>query len=433
MRIEALRLDSFSPFADQTLIFPPLSDGATEGEVQILTGENGTGKTRLLCILAAACGNDSDLGNRMGKPSGSTNAKLLASAGGKSWYWSWHPRVCVILNNANSDVKYLETALNQRMIADKRNSLTQVSANEPPRAALAFRGTGRANDAKVIAMQTVNFGNPHEHLSFEPATNEDALVCQSMANLKMGAAMEYLSKGPPEAARSLKIVERLEGTISRVTGREFSFNVTPHPEVRLLVHWGGVAMRISQLPDGLRSIIGWLVSCIAKLESQFPDNSDPLDIPLLLLLDEPESHLHPKWQRKLIPAAQTLFPHSQIFVATHSPFVISSVNSGWIHILRANKAGIVEADKPLPCSEGDSYLDVVEDILGVKEWYDPETEQLLADFRTARDEVLNGDGDVDELRAKAEAIAKRSDSLRELMAREMAQANRLVAQGAANE
>lgn len=433
MRIEALRLESFPPFADQTLIFPPLSEGATGGEVQILTGENGTGKTRLLCILAAASGNDSDLNSRVGKPSSSTNVKILARAGANAWYWSWVPRDCGVLTSANVDARSLGTPRTHLKFAEQRDSLTQLKANELPRAALAFRATVRANDAKVVAMQTVNFGNPHDHLSFEPITKEDALICQSMANLKMGAAMEYLSKGPRDVARSLKIVERLEATVSQVTGREFSFDVTPHPEVRLRVYWGGVEMRISQLPDGLRSIIGWLVSCIAKLESQFPENSDPLDIPLLLLLDEPESHLHPAWQRKLIPAAQTLFPHSQIFVATHSPFVISSVNSGWIHILRANRAGIVKADAPRPCSEGDSYLDVVEDILGVKEWYDPETEQLLADFRTARGEVLNGDGDVVELQAKAETIAKRSDSLRELMAREMAQANRLVAQGAANE
>ncbi len=433
MRIEALRLESFPPFADQNLIFPPLPEGVTGGEVHLFTGENGTGKTRLLCVLAAACGNDSDLDNRAGKPSGSTNAKLLASAGRKAWYWSWQPRLCAMINSANCDVRFLEMPLIHLSLAELRNSLTHLGENDPHRAALAFRATVRANDAKVVAMQTVRFGNTHDHLSFEPTANEDAIICQSMANLKMGAAMEYLSKGPREAARSMKIAERLEATISQVTGREFSFDVTPHPEVRLRVYWGGVTMRINQLPDGLRSIIGWLVSCIAKLETQFPENSDPLDIPIILLLDEPESHLHPAWQRKLIPAAQTLFPHSQIFVATHSPFVISSVNSGWIHILRANKAGIVKADEPRPCSEGDSYLDVVEDILGVKEWYDPETEQLLAEFRTARDEVLDGDGDVDKLRAMAEAIAKRSDSLREVMAREMAQANRLVAQGTANE
>ncbi|HPM81362.1 MAG TPA: AAA family ATPase [Candidatus Anammoximicrobium sp.] len=232
-------------------------------------------------------------------------------------------------------------------------------------------------------------------------------------------------------SRAIGLLERLEGSLSEITGQEFSFDVTPHPEVRLRVFWGGVTMGLLQLPDGLRSIIGWLVSCVSKLEALYPDHPDPLSVPLVLLLDEPEGHLHPAWQRKVLPAAQMLFPQAQIFAATHSPFVISSVNEGWIHIFRADEAGTVTVDQPRECSKGDTYLDVVEDILGVKEWYDPETEELLAKFRRTRDAVLAGRDQIDELRSQAATIADRSSSLRDLMAREMRQVERVTAQAAA--
>jgi predicted ATP-binding protein involved in virulence len=157
-----------------------------------------------------------------------------------------------------------------------------------------------------------------------------------------------------------------------------------------------------------------------------------LSVPLILLLDEPEGHLHPAWQRKVLPAAQALFPQAQIFAATHSPFVISSVNEGWIHVFRADESGMVTVDKPRECSKGDTYIDVVEDILGVKEWYDPETEGLLAEFRQTRDAVLAGGDAFDKLEAQAKAIARRSSSLRDLMAREMRQVERLTAQATAS-
>src|SRR5439155_13528206 len=123
------------------------------------------------------------------------------------------------------------------------------------------------------------------------------------------------------------------------------------------------------------------------------------------------------WQRKVVPAAQTMFPQAQIFVATHSPFVISSVNEGWIHIFRANETGLVTVDEPKPCSKGDTYLDIVEDVLDVKEWYDPESEDLLAKFRQTRDAALAGQVEkVTELVEQAQVIAQRSDSLSDLMA-----------------
>ena len=174
-----------------------------------------------------------------------------------------------------------------------------------------------------------------------------------------------------------------------------------------------------------------MIACIAKLESQFPDHPEPLDIPLILLLDEPESHLHPAWQRQLIPAAQELFPNAQIFAATHSPFVISSVNSGWIHVLRMDDKGVVKADEPIPCSKGDSYLDVVEDVLGLKQWYDPETEGLLAEFRSLKNDVLKGDRSLQALlEEKAKLIGSRSDSLQGMMAREIHQVRTLASEAA---
>ncbi len=464
VRIEFIQFKNFPPFADARIEFPESNESGI-AEVQVITGQNGTGKTRLLCGLAAALGNTVDLDARsapseyndifvgvkhdeieglyvrsfkelleIDTPNRRDNwTETIASGDAKKLNGiqssEGKPRRLIRRSDEQVETKRRkEIEIGRRSVirlgheqveTASHDSLIEWALASSPAAVQAYRGTGRIADQKITAMQPVKTGERATHLLFERPGEDDLLVCQSMANLKMGAAMEYQSGAPRDECRSIKITERFESAIAKVTGRKFNFQVMPSPEVHLVARWGGAMMKLSVLPDGLRSIIAWLVACIAKLESQFPDHPDPLDIPLILLLDEPESHLHPAWQRQLIPAAQQLFPNAQIFVVTHSPFVISSVNSGWIHILRADETGTVKADPPIPCSKGDSYLDAVEDILGLTQWYDPETESLLSDFRLLRDEVIQGSQSAERLEQLASTIASRSDSLREMMGREL--------------
>jgi predicted ATP-binding protein involved in virulence len=179
------------------------------------------------------------------------------------------------------------------------------------------------------------------------------------------------------------------------------------------------------LADGLRSIIGWMVDAVVMMDAWLQGQSSVMDTEAVFLLDEIESHLHPAWQRRILPAFQHLFPKAQIFVATHSPFVISSLNHGWVHRLILEQDGKVKALPPVSASAGDSYISVVEEIMGLEEWYDPETEKLLADFRAERDRAYQGDSHA---KAKAiqlaEQIGSRSMELGYVMGRELSQMER---------
>ena len=65
--------------------------------------------------------------------------------------------------------------------------------------------------------------------------------------------------------------------------------------------------------------------------------------PAILLIDEIENHLHPTWQRRVIPALLDHFPNLQIFATTHSPFVVAGLKSGQVHLLNRDENGIVTA------------------------------------------------------------------------------------------
>lgn len=52
----------------------------------------------------------------------------------------------------------------------------------------------------------------------------------------------------------------------------------------------------------------------------------------VLLIDEIENHLHPKWQRKIIGLIQKYFPNLQLIVTTHSPFVVTAVDNSKVFV-----------------------------------------------------------------------------------------------------
>ena len=53
----------------------------------------------------------------------------------------------------------------------------------------------------------------------------------------------------------------------------------------------------------------------------------------IVLIDEIDVHLHPKWQRKIVPALEDLFPNCQFIATTHSPFVVQAVTGSKIQHL----------------------------------------------------------------------------------------------------
>lgn len=410
MRIAGVFLRDFEPFTDQLLEFPEKpKDGANLAEVHFFVGQNGTGKTRLLSLLAAACGNPEELKYRTDKKSSAV--VLDTTIVGSNRYYSFG-------NNDSSLTKFYERF--------KRTSVGQNfawSAIVPPDkcAAMSFRSIPSLEDPNLTAMGSVTWGDRTNYLKFNHHSNESKLICQAIANMKI--RMGIVSSD--ENDRTVRMIHAFDRTIKSITDRDLILTVGyVGQEFRLKAKWDGKEIQLKQLPDGLRSIVGWLASVVVKLDMMYPEVDNPLEQPIILLLDEPDAHLHPAWQRKLIPAVQKLLPNAQIFIATHSPFVVSSVNHGWIHVFEADNTGIVTIKKAQQCSSGDSYIDVVEDILGVREMFDPETEELLKSFRAKKAEYKKQPSDqnqFDNVINMAQSIAERSETLKAMMGREIAQ------------
>lgn len=63
--------------------------------------------------------------------------------------------------------------------------------------------------------------------------------------------------------------------------------------------------------------------------------SDYMKVQGVILIDEAENHLHPKWQKVFLNNILRLFPNLQLIVTTHSPFIVSSVENAKIFVCKS--------------------------------------------------------------------------------------------------
>ncbi len=84
-------------------------------------------------------------------------------------------------------------------------------------------------------------------------------------------------------------------------------------------------MPISNLSAGYQSLLWMIMNLAYRLALLNPEKAEQWkEVPGIVLIDEIDMHLHPKWQWNIIKALKETFPKVQFILATHSPIVISS-------------------------------------------------------------------------------------------------------------
>jgi len=96
---------------------------------------------------------------------------------------------------------------------------------------------------------------------------------------------------------------------------------------RIMIRRSMGPLSLSQLSDGEQRLFSLFVDIARALSLQEHGVWNLCSDRAIVLIDEIDVHLHPKWQRKIVPALEDLFPDCQFIATTHSPFVIQSVRS----------------------------------------------------------------------------------------------------------
>jgi len=102
----------------------------------------------------------------------------------------------------------------------------------------------------------------------------------------------------------------------------------------MLVEKNGETFNLEQLSDGEKNLIALVGDIARRLSIANPNKNNPLEGDGIILIDEVDLHLHPAWQRLIIPKLTELFPNCQFFITTHSPQVLSHVKPENIFLLK---------------------------------------------------------------------------------------------------
>jgi energy-coupling factor transporter ATP-binding protein EcfA2 len=251
-------------------------------------------------------------------------------------------------------------------------------------------------------------------LAFESTVENEAVQAWLVGLFSKAAIAANRGLSSRTYERSLN---RLQDVLKRIYGEDVQLDVELDPVVQPRVRIRGQMLNLSQIPDGVRTIVGWLADFMMRRELAPPGTTERVGE--VLLIDEIDAHLHPRWQRQVLPALRDALPGVQIIITTHSPFVISSCRGARVHVLTLDEHGRASAKPPVDAPFGQSVNATLMDIFGVESRFDLETEKDLDEWNELkRKEAMGRLSGADRTRLKGLTanLEERSEELRSIVA-----------------
>jgi predicted ATP-binding protein involved in virulence len=140
-------------------------------------------------------------------------------------------------------------------------------------------------------------------------------------------------------------------------------NWRENPNGDLCIEKNQVLLNINQLSAGEKTLMALVADLARRLIIANPKSDQPLQQEGIVLIDEIDLHLHPDWQRQIIPNLQKIFPNCQFIITTHSPQIISHVKPESVFILKQTENGITYSNPEE--SYGKNTDRILEDLMEV--------------------------------------------------------------------
>ena len=124
---------------------------------------------------------------------------------------------------------------------------------------------------------------------------------------------------------------------------------------------------------------------------------------------------------------QKLFKNAQIFISTHSPFVVGSVDGAWIYKFKKYGTSVILDGLPTLSEDAKSVRRILDEVFDVKQQYGVSVEEDLQKFREIRDRILKGESyNIQEFRDLTNSLASQSTELSHLLGSEINQLQRII-------
>ena len=353
--IEQIQINDWRQFANLTIDF--------DKRLTILTGANGSGKTTILNILSKAFGESIKFVSNVNEtPDGSIDysssvigdlekrrdSNYLSSVIGNVTYDSITASILVpeqVSTTYKIDFKGSKSC--DGIYINSHRSLFQYKKVEDiPTHALKREEIFKTYHNYKTLHLSDSYYNPNE----QGATKHIKEAMISLATF--GPGNKYVKTNQ----ESLKIFEGFQSILYKILPPKIGFKklTIEMPEVVLETNSGNFP--IDAVSGGIASIIelAWMVYMYAPSEKAFT-----------VLFDEPENHLHPELQQTLLPNLLEAFPNVQFIVATHNPFIISSVESSVIYVLNYTEDNKVVSTLLDNVNKSASSNEILREVLGI--------------------------------------------------------------------
>ena len=363
MPIATLKLTNVGPFDDIEFEF--------DRQVNVFTGPNNSGKSTVLWALGDILVSNFEFPRKLfreGKmaafgihPGGSRQVykgELPISVDGNSRYWT--PQRQVRHSNLVRAMGYTGFIPALRLNADFRSpgSTIKVGAGKDERPLTGERQNRFAKAALIsdedVVQQIINL-DYRSYRRKEPAYRD--LID------KMGELAAEITEGFP--IKFLGVAEDDRGLFPQF-------------------HTPDGNMPLNALSQGTQSLIQWLAHFLIGYAEhyEFPASLD--DKPGVFIVDEIDAHLHPSWQRRIIPTLTRHFPRLQIFCSTHSPLMLAGLKEGQAQLLRRDETGMVVVSRNESDIIGWSVDEITRILLDVPNPTDLETVKHLERLQELR-------------------------------------------------
>jgi len=176
-------------------------------------------------------------------------------------------------------------------------------------------------------------------------------------------------------AESAAIFESFQDVLRKMLPPKLGFRklIVRVPEVILETDTGRFS--IDAVSGGVAAVIdlAWQVFMYQPSGSSF-----------VVTLDEPENHLHPELQRRVLADLIAAFPSVQFVVATHSPFIVGSVSKANVYVLDYDEQGKVNSSLLDTVNMAGSANEILREVLGLEftmpVWVESELETLVEKY-----------------------------------------------------
>jgi len=385
MKIHYLALQNFRRYEQARFQFHP--------QFTVLIGNNGAGKTTLLDALAMLL-NTYFQGARLPTGGGTIKAEDARAVFTQKEGQVFKEQMDEVALEATADLSHGRLTW-RREIGDrggKAKNFVQLGAkgraqlktgDSPDLPLLLYYGAGRL----WTLHDNVETSQPSSQLDayrycLDPKSDQKAFE-KWFKKLTFTA----LQKGEPSPA--IQVVK--DAVLACIPGAQDFFHDTEYDELTIRLDKEGL-VPFNSLSDGYRNMVA-MVADIAhrtsRLNPQYGKDA-ALNTKGVVLIDEIDLHLHPKWQRRVVADLQRAFPELQFIASTHSPFILQSLKPG--EVIDLDQPRVSEADSstaegvaaPGPGSpfSDRSIEDIVEEVMGVE--LPQRSERLEQMYKTAK-------------------------------------------------